>query len=428
MAQYKIPTFRQSDATTLYTARDLQPGPLQGFVPVVSSATVLTLNPSYSRLEKKSAIATGQVQPLLASEAITKQGILISTDEPITISGYPQSSAGSFRVDAIVMTHRYVSSEALNDATFSVIPGGLAATPEAAELLKPSTDQLPTMTLIGYVRMSGVSLITSAVEIVYADQVTYSEFSYLSNFVGPRELPEELEEDIEAAGGAVGTITGAVAGLVNKTDQLELSLKALLRKATPKGVIAWTDRQPQFYFDTTGRGYPGTEFEFWHICNGNAGTLNLAGRVVVGYDKDASTGLDVSIADDPDLPEATRQQLNYARVGNTGGGNRRKFTVAQMPSHNHGGVTGDNNQNMSHGHRLPESIVHVDPTAAGSVQGAADVKMVQIGSAGVTLTQNSGELTQMVHNHNVAAQGGGQTADIRMPYTVLLPIQFLGFD
>lgn len=91
----------------------------------------------------------------------------------------------------------------------------------------------------------------------------------------------------------------------------------------PKGVIvmyAGTTND----FDETGKGKPNTPAEGWAICNGNNETPDLRGRFIVGVSDSAESRRSP-------LPAG----LSSYRKNDTGGEERHKLTIDEMPSHKH---------------------------------------------------------------------------------------------
>jgi hypothetical protein len=112
------------------------------------------------------------------------------------------------------------------------------------------------------------------------------------------------------------------------------------------------------------------------LCDGSNGTPDLRGRFIVGYH-----------AGDSD----------YNAIGKTGGLKTVTLTIAQMPSHNHGGNTGSTNRRTNHW----RTTVSRDVIGANS----QDV-----------LGWNSSDEG---HNHSISSQGGGEAHENRPPYFVL---------
>lgn len=84
------------------------------------------------------------------------------------------------------------------------------------------------------------------------------------------------------------------------------------------------------YFDSTGKGLPNTPWEDIYICNGNNGTPDLRGRVLVGT-VDGVPGPTLP----PDVnPSNSSFNPNYS-LGMTHGSNSITLTLAQIPNHTH---------------------------------------------------------------------------------------------
>lgn len=84
-------------------------------------------------------------------------------------------------------------------------------------------------------------------------------------------------------------------------------------------------------FDVTGAGNVGTEWEDIYLCNGDNGTPDLRGRVIVGAIDGVpgpSPSAVVNPASDPSF------NPNYA-VGDIAGANKITLTEAQIPAHTH---------------------------------------------------------------------------------------------
>lgn len=88
------------------------------------------------------------------------------------------------------------------------------------------------------------------------------------------------------------------------------------------------------YFDGTGKGIIGTPMCNYNICNGNNGTPDLRGFTIVGAINGAGGGT-LSPLVDPTLPQ--NAGMNYS-IGDSGGENRHKLTISEIPSHGHGFV------------------------------------------------------------------------------------------
>jgi microcystin-dependent protein len=74
-------------------------------------------------------------------------------------------------------------------------------------------------------------------------------------------------------------------------------------------------------------GNPGSIPAGWGLCDGTAGTPNLSGRFIVGYDSGTAAA--------PATAPNDGSTLNYGTVGNKGGETGHQLTSNEMPSHNH---------------------------------------------------------------------------------------------
>lgn len=83
-------------------------------------------------------------------------------------------------------------------------------------------------------------------------------------------------------------------------------------------------------FDITGAGIAGTAWEDIYICNGNNGTPDLRGRVIVG----AIAGVPGGALDPEVDPGASAFNTNYS-LGTTAGTNSITLDATQIPSHTH---------------------------------------------------------------------------------------------
>lgn len=84
------------------------------------------------------------------------------------------------------------------------------------------------------------------------------------------------------------------------------------------------------YFDATGSGLPGTEWEDIYLCNGLNGTPDLRGRGLVG----AIAAVPGGVLPSDVNPGSSAFNPNYA-LGDTQGANSVTLDISQIPSHNH---------------------------------------------------------------------------------------------
>lgn len=145
-------------------------------------------------------------------------------------------------------------------------------------------------------------------------------------------------------------------------------------------------------FDGTGRGNS-INTSGWALCNGQNGTPDLRGRVIISMS-------DVDV--------------DYALVGNTGGSKNITLSIGQLPSHSFT-VTGTTSSAGGHSHNL---------TADSDFGGSGTV--VGLGGG----TSNDSTLTTSAepnHSHTVTGTtntiGNGDEIDLRSPYYVLATIK-----
>lgn len=151
----------------------------------------------------------------------------------------------------------------------------------------------------------------------------------------------------------------------------------------PKGgIIMWS-------------GDPNTLPDGWALCNGQTKdgilTPNLSGRFIVGAGLAAGAGAGPT---------------NYA-MNSVGGEETHTLSEAEMPSHNHGGVT-----NTTGGHTHTYSRPNGSEGYVAAYNNSAEV--FKWDERGNYNSSYDGD-----HAHTIAAQGGGQAHENRPPFYVL---------
>lgn len=144
--------------------------------------------------------------------------------------------------------------------------------------------------------------------------------------------------------------------------------------------VKWVDR------DVTNEDLP----RGWFIANGQNGTRNLLGRMIVG--------------------KSTEYEFNS--LGKTGGEKSHKLTVDELPKHTPSGVI-DSAGNHRH------SYTHEDPIGSGSNKGSAN-------GFSKFSTRYTGFAGSHSHTLRMNEIGGNKTHNNLPPYIVQIPIQFIG--
>lgn len=90
------------------------------------------------------------------------------------------------------------------------------------------------------------------------------------------------------------------------------------------------------FFNATGAGLTGTEWEDIYLCNGNNGTPDLRGRVITG----AIAGVPGGALSPSVDPASSSFNPNYS-LGSVAGSNSVTLTESQLASHTHTGTVND---------------------------------------------------------------------------------------
>ena len=143
----------------------------------------------------------------------------------------------------------------------------------------------------------------------------------------------------------------------------------------------------------------------WALCDGNNGTPNLADKFIMGAGNKPVGAVNPNAA-----------------LTTTGGGthihtiNSTTLTEAQMPAHNHNGVTGTQSANHTHSGTTDTEPAHTHTyaqSASGNGSGGAGA---YTGAAGTYTTGAAGAhshafttgINSASHTHTIPSDGGGQ--------------------
>jgi microcystin-dependent protein len=117
---------------------------------------------------------------------------------------------------------------------------------------------------------------------------------------------------------------------------------------------------PANNFSNTGAGLVGTIWEKIYLCNGNNGTPDLRGRVVVGV----TTGMNGTVPMSPAV-DPSNNNPNYS-ISSTAGSNNVILLENQMPTHTHSAVAVVTPN--PHNHTLNNSGANATGTGASAEQ------------------------------------------------------------
>lgn len=140
----------------------------------------------------------------------------------------------------------------------------------------------------------------------------------------------------------------------------------------------------------------------WLLCQGQA---NLSAATYPGLA--ALLGQTGGFVNMPDYRDVFPVGAGASMpLGSTGGAPSVALTVAQMPSHNHNGLTGARDRSQSHAHTIADQWMLANQPGAVFQAGA--------GSTPATITVQAADPAD--HLHSIASQGGSGAHENRPPY------------
>ncbi len=143
----------------------------------------------------------------------------------------------------------------------------------------------------------------------------------------------------------------------------------------------------------------------WVLCDGNNGTPDLSGRFVVGYNRQSSSTPDI----------ATNKQINYGKIGNTGGENDVLLTANQsgLPAHNHSINHNHNINDPGHKHQINTGRNGGNGNITKMDTHNAAFKETEVSTTGITINPYNGNSGYSV------ARNAAESHENRPPYYVL---------
>lgn len=184
--------------------------------------------------------------------------------------------------------------------------------------------------------------------------------------------------------------------LPDDTVDVPRDVKALADAIDPLGVV------------------PVGAIHMWPVAAAPAGYLLMQGQQVPAATYPGlaalfgSAGGNVTIPDWRDyFPIGAGENV----VGATGGAKTVALTVAQMPSHNHGGLTGNSDRGLGHTHPSPNASTPFAVTT-NSPQGGGGSSFAAINGA----VNDTGYGAAPDHLHGITGQGGNAAHENRPPF------------
>jgi microcystin-dependent protein len=136
----------------------------------------------------------------------------------------------------------------------------------------------------------------------------------------------------------------------------------------------------------------------WLICNGQSLSTStyavLFAAIAYTYGGNGSTFNVPDMQGRVGIGAGTGTGLTTRNLGDRSGAETHTLTVNEMPSHNHGGVTGTSN-------------------------GLSGTRLVTGNSSGVSVYSANGSINLLTHSHTIQSEGGNEPHNIMQPYMVL---------
>jgi microcystin-dependent protein len=244
-------------------------------------------------------------------------------------------------------------------------------------------------------------------EVVFENQIFQLYFVLKNHFKYNNETRfYENEYYNELAYSLSGVLTDPTKTTTSSNVILQNTISSSQKYFPLRCPISWypeTTAQISTYFDATGLGVTNNIFTGWAICNGQNTTPDMRGRMIIGTVNNIQGTSPLGVDVDPLTPGVT----NFS-FGDIGGKQKVALAISEMPSHDHGGATGNDG---GHTHNLTDPGHTHNMLGQNGIGGLARVRTGN-GNTSPSVTTDSATTGISIdsvadHAHSINGQGGG---------------------